>query len=113
MVTKTTVYFAKDSESLNDKYLFALDQIAVSFDRNPQRTILVHGYASIDEKGSSGLSIRRAKAVKDYLVQIKSLSGNKISLKGFGDKNPVADNSTDKGRARNRRVWIQIIQAGN
>lgn len=113
MVTKTTVYFAKNSDALNDKYLYALDQIAISFDRNPQRTILVHGYAADGEPDANNLSLRRAKAVKDYLVQIKSISGNKISLKGFGDKNPAADNGTDRGRALNRRVRVQIIRAGN
>jgi outer membrane protein OmpA-like peptidoglycan-associated protein len=112
-VTKTTVYFAKNSDALNDRYLYALDQIAVSFDRNPARTLLVHGYASAGEADANNLSIKRAKAVKDYLVQIKSIAGNKISVKGFGDKDPAASNDTEKGRARNRRVRVQIIQAGN
>ncbi len=113
MVTKTTVYFAKDSESLNDKYLFALDQISVTFDRNQQRTILVHGYASSDEKDANALSLKRAKAVKDYFVQIKSMPSNKISLKGFGDKDPAAGNDSEKGRAMNRRVRVQVITSGN
>jgi outer membrane protein OmpA-like peptidoglycan-associated protein len=113
MVTKTTVYFAKDSENLNDKYLFALDQIAVTFDKNPQRTILVHGYASAGEKSANSLSLKRAKAVKDYFVQIKSLPSSKISLKGFGDKDPAAGNDTEKGMAMNRRVRVQIITSGN
>ncbi len=113
LVTKTTVYFAKDSENLNDKYLYALDQIAMTFDRNQQRTILVHGYASGDEKDANALSLKRAKAVKDYFVQIKSMPSNKISLKGFGDKDPAADNDSEKGRAMNRRVRVQVITSGN
>jgi outer membrane protein OmpA-like peptidoglycan-associated protein len=113
LVTKTTVYFAKDSENLNDKYLYALDQIAVTFDKNPQRTILVHGYAAAGEKNANALSLKRAKAVKDYFVQIKSLPSSKISLKGFGDKDPAAGNDTEKGMAMNRRVRVQVITSGN
>lgn len=113
LVTRTTVYFALNSDVLNDRYLYALDQIAASFDRNPARTLLVHGYAADGETDANNLSIKRAKAVKDYLVQIKSIAGNKISVKGFGVKDPAASNQTEKGRARNRRVRVQIIQAGN
>ncbi|MEW6515778.1 MAG: PorV/PorQ family protein [candidate division FCPU426 bacterium] len=113
LVTRTTVYFAKNSGKLNNQYLFALDKIAASFDKSPQRTILVHGYTSSDETNPAGLSMERAKAVKDYLVQMKSIPSNKISIKGFGDKDPVASNSDSNARARNRRVRVQIVKAGN
>ncbi len=113
LVTKTTVYFTRNSSKLNDRYLFALDKIALSFDRYPQRTVLVHGYTSSDEKSSKALSLKRAKAVKKYLVQIKSIPSNKISVKGFGDKNPVVSNSNKKKRAKNRRVRIRLIKSGN
>ncbi|MBN1594293.1 PorV/PorQ family protein [candidate division FCPU426 bacterium] len=113
MVTKTTVYFAQNSSKLDDRYFFALDKIAVSFDRFPQRTILVHGYTSADESDKNALSLQRAKAVKDYLVQIKSIPSNKVSIKGFGDKDPEASNTDAKQRVRNRRVNVRLIKSGN
>ncbi len=113
LVTKTTVYFAKNSSKLNNQYHFALDKIAGSFDQSPQRTILVHGYTSSDETNVSALSMERAKAVKEYLVQMKSIPANKISIKGFGDKDPIASNSDPNTRPRNRRVRVQIVKAGN
>ena len=113
LVTRTTVYFAQNRDALNDKYLPALDQIARTFDVYPTRTILVHGFASASEKEPNGLSRRRAKTVKDYLVQIKSIPSNKISLQGFGTKKPAAKENTAKGRALNRRVRVQIIDSGN
>jgi len=113
LVTRTTVYFSKNSSKLNDYYLFALDKIAVSFDRYPQRTILVHGYTSADEKNKKALSLKRAKAVKEYLVQVKSIPSSKISIKGFGDKNPEASNKDPKSRVRNRRVRVRLIKSGN
>jgi outer membrane protein OmpA-like peptidoglycan-associated protein len=113
LVTKTTIYFAGNNSQLNDKYLFALDKISFAFDRFPQRTILVHGYCSAEESNKKELSMKRAEAVKDYLVQIKSIPSNKISVKGFEDKDPAAPNTTESNKAHNRRVRIQIIKAGN
>ncbi len=55
------------------------------------------------------LSEARANAVKDYLVK-KGIAANRISAKGFGDTEPVASNTTDKGRAENRRIAVNIIK---
>ena len=54
------------------------------------------------------LSVRRAQAVKDYLVA-HGADGSRIEASGRGEKEPVADNKTEKGRARNRRVEILIL----
>jgi OmpA-OmpF porin, OOP family len=53
------------------------------------------------------LSEKRADAVKAYL-QRKGLTANRIEAKGFGSTKPVADNSTDAGKAKNRRVEIVL-----
>lgn len=53
------------------------------------------------------LSVRRANAVKQYLVQ-QGIDGSKIRAAGRGKANPVADNKTAQGRARNRRVDVEI-----
>jgi len=55
------------------------------------------------------LSERRAASVKDYLVH-KGLGDQRIETKGFGSSRPVADNSTEAGRSRNRRVEIVLGQ---
>ena len=54
------------------------------------------------------LSTRRAAAVKAYLVG-KGIAANRITGEGRGEKQPVADNRTREGRARNRRVEIEVI----
>ena len=54
------------------------------------------------------LSVRRAESVKVYLVS-KGIEANRIYTEGKGEKQPVADNRTREGRAKNRRVEIEVI----
>ncbi len=54
------------------------------------------------------LSVRRAEAVKAYLVG-KGIEKNRVYTEGKGEKQPVADNKTAEGRAKNRRVEIEVV----
>ena len=54
------------------------------------------------------LSVRRAEAVKSYLVS-KGIEKNRVYTEGKGKKQPVADNKTAEGRAKNRRVEIEVV----
>ena len=54
------------------------------------------------------LSIRRSEAVKNYLVG-KGIEKNRVYTEGKGEKQPVADNKTAEGRAKNRRVEIEVV----
>jgi OOP family OmpA-OmpF porin len=54
------------------------------------------------------LSVRRADAVKSYLVD-KGVERNRVYTEGKGEKQPVADNKTSEGRAKNRRVEIEVV----
>jgi len=54
------------------------------------------------------LSVRRAEAVKAYLVS-KGIEKNRVYTEGKGEKQPVADNRTSEGRAKNRRVEIEVV----
>jgi OOP family OmpA-OmpF porin len=54
------------------------------------------------------LSVRRAGAVKAYLVS-KGIEKNRVYTEGKGEKQPVADNKTKEGRAKNRRVEIEVV----
>jgi OOP family OmpA-OmpF porin len=57
---------------------------------------------------NQSLSVRRSEAVKAYLVS-KGVEKNRVYTEGKGEKQPVADNKTAEGRAKNRRVEIEVV----
>ena len=72
--------------------------------------VIVTGYT--DNAGAAdhnaALSLQRAEAVRDYLVTLGA-DAAKFQVNGAGDARPVADNSTEEGRAKNRRVEVEVI----
>jgi OmpA-OmpF porin, OOP family len=61
---------------------------------------------------NQGLSMRRSEAVKAYLVS-NGIEKNRVYTEGKGEKQPVADNKTKEGRAKNRRVEIEVVGTRN
>jgi outer membrane protein OmpA-like peptidoglycan-associated protein len=56
------------------------------------------------------LSVDRAKAVTDYLLTQKVRTEDRIVVRGFGAERPIADNRTEEGRRKNRRVEVIILE---
>jgi OOP family OmpA-OmpF porin len=87
-----------------------LDDLAAKVRGVNLEVVIAIGHA--DSIGSDDynqkLSVRRAESVKAYLVS-KGIEANRIYTEGKGEKQPVADNRTREGRAKNRRVEIEVI----
>jgi outer membrane protein OmpA-like peptidoglycan-associated protein len=103
------VRFDYDSAHLTPTALASLDEATRILRQHPDVIVEVDGYA--DSRGSDAynvaLSQRRAQAVRGYLVE--NGVTNRLTVQGYGESQPVADNSTDAGRARNRRVVLLIV----
>jgi outer membrane protein OmpA-like peptidoglycan-associated protein len=90
-----------------------LGQLVAFLQRHPQRTVAIEGFT--DSQGDAGsnldLSQRRAGAVRDALIE-QGVTGDRISIRGFGDAHPAASNATPAGRQMNRRVEIVLSPDG-
>ncbi|MDP2375533.1 OmpA family protein, partial [Reyranella sp.] len=104
-------HFEHDSAQLTLNAKIILDEVADNIIAHPQKNdIEVQGHASSEGSDSYNmkLSQRRAQSVVDYL-KMKGVN-NRLSAKGYGESQPIADNSTEAGRSENRRVeliWIE------
>lgn len=86
-----------------------LDQFAQSLVQNPASVIQIVGHtdATGNDAANVQLSRDRANATRDYLAS-RGVTTNRIATDGRGEREPVASNDTDAGRARNRRVEIFV-----
>jgi len=67
-------------------------------------------HKSVKYKSNNDLSLARAEVVKDFLVKECGFIAENISVSGLGEKNPIADNKTETGKKKNRRVEIVILK---
>ncbi|WP_394787773.1 OmpA family protein [Rhodoferax sp.] len=88
-----------------------LDQFANGLQNQPGTEVRIIGHT--DSTGSDAindpLSLHRAESARNYLTS-RSVDGRRIVVEGRGDHEPVADNRTEDGRARNRRVEIYLAE---
>lgn len=105
------VNFAFDKSELLPESYTVLDKSVRLLKDNPNVNIEIEGYTDyIDTKEYNQiLSEERAQTVKNYLVA-NGIAENRISTVGYGKSNPIADNTTEEGRALNRRIVFRIIK---
>lgn len=105
------VNFRTDSAELLDGADAELAAAAATLIQNPNIYVEVAGHTDSqgDPDYNIGLSQRRAETVRSYLVNA-GVDENRVTARGYGETEPVADNGTAEGRAENRRVELRVIR---
>ena len=101
--------FATDSDQLVEGSEAVLENVITSLKNNPEIRLEIAGYT--DDRGDALynriLSRRRAEAVMIYLVE-HGIDARRLTAAGYGSDDPIADNATEEGRRKNRRVELHI-----
>jgi outer membrane protein OmpA-like peptidoglycan-associated protein len=103
------ILFAFSKSDLGDSAKKNLNNLATILKNNPNTNIEIQGHT--DSRGTEeynmGLSLRRANAVKDYLIS-QGIDPARMTVKGYGETAPAYSNDTPEGMAQNRRVEFLI-----
>jgi len=105
------IQFAHDKATILEASFGLLNEVVQVIKDNTQiKKILIEGHASSegDKAHNTKLSDERAVAVMTYLAE-HGVAKDRLSAKGFGSSEPIADNNTEEGREKNRRVDFTII----
>lgn len=110
-VVLKNIFFETASYTLKEESKIELQKLKSFLLLNSTVSIEIGGHTDNvgDKKSNQILSENRAKAVYDFLIA-NEITKERLSFKGFGDTMPIDDNSTDKGKANNRRTEFMIVK---
>ena len=105
------IQFLPDSDILTQTERAKLDKIAQILNAYPDNDLLITGHTALrgTKESRMQLSVERAQSVASYLIRKKVRDKYHIFTQGMGGDVPIADNSTEAGRAKHRRVEITIM----
>jgi outer membrane protein OmpA-like peptidoglycan-associated protein len=103
------VSFDTGSATIKPQMRAVLDPFAASLKDDPkaQLTIIGHTDSTGSDAVNNPLSVQRAQSVRDYLSS-RGVAATRVITEGRGEREPIADNNTEAGRAKNRRVEILL-----
>ena len=106
------VNFEPKSFDLTQESKQLLDEVVVTINASPElQKIEVQAHTDYKGSGEANLKLseQRALSVKNYLVS-QGVLEKRLIAKGYGESQPIADNKTEEGRAKNRRVELKVIK---
>lgn len=110
VVQLSNVFYSTGKFNLRPESDMELGKLVTLLNSKPALKIEIDGHT--DNQGDAAqnlaLSTERAKAVYDYLVS-KGIDKNRLAFKGFGSTKPAAPNTTEEGRAKNRRTEFRVL----
>jgi len=105
------IFFDVDSDRIQPESTPTLEEIGEMFEEHSDLRIAIEGHT--DSTGNDDhnldLSIRRAVAVRQYLIDAYGIEANRLEADGFGETQPAGDNETPEGRQQNRRVELVVL----
>lgn len=109
-VVLNNIFFDVNKFELKPESQIELDKIVQLLNDNPTLKIQISGHTDNAGKPADNvtLSLSRAKTVVSYLIN-KRISPQRLSYKGFGETQPIADNKSEQGRAKNRRTEMKVM----
>jgi OOP family OmpA-OmpF porin len=109
--TLEDVYFETGSYDITSDSWVAMHKLLEALNFNPRMKVEIAGHTDSvgDSKANLNLSQRRAETLVKWLVK-KGIPSDRLIAKGYGDKKPIADNTTEEGKAKNRRTELRIIE---
>lgn len=109
LMTNEKIHFEYGKDNIDPSSHELLKQLISISKECPDDTIIIKGYTDSDGNGAynKGLSQRRADAVRSYLIK-NGIESEKLEAIGYGEANPIADNATNKGKEKNRRIEFNI-----
>lgn len=109
--TTNDILFASGSDKIESSSAAILNQIGEAMKTVSNAQFLIIGHTDSDgaDAANEKLSLDRANAVKNYLVDGFGINSDNLTVMGKGESEPVADNSTAGGKAKNRRVEFKKL----
>jgi outer membrane protein OmpA-like peptidoglycan-associated protein len=110
LIMPGNITFATNSSDINAGFYPVLDSVALVLEEYNKTLVVVAGHTDSDgaDDFNQRLSQRRAQSVSDYLVS-RSILPDRLETVGFGERQPVAPNTTAEGKQLNRRVEITLL----
>jgi outer membrane protein OmpA-like peptidoglycan-associated protein len=104
------VYFNENKTNVDPVAAKALDRDGMILKENPDIKVEIGGHTDSlgSEKANQKISEKRAESAKKYIMDKFNISGDRMMVKGYGSKKPIADDKTKEGRAKNRRVEFKV-----
>jgi OmpA-OmpF porin, OOP family len=110
VIVLNNIFFETDRSTLLPTSLPELQRLASLLEKRPQLSISIEGHTDSLGTGEHNIALSkgRAEAVREYLVQ-HGIDQKRLLVEAFGSSKPLASNTSEEGRAKNRRVQFRVV----
>jgi outer membrane protein OmpA-like peptidoglycan-associated protein len=111
-IVLANIFFKGNTASLEQESFFELERVATLMnDDHPHMRVEIGAHTDNQNPGdfSHLLSVKRARAVANYMIDYLKVPEERIEIKGYGDQYPLASNESEEGRRQNNRIELKII----